>query len=99
MEALDQPAEECRNAARQFCVAFLSVGIASAVGSIDDGRIGQELQRRLEHRQPAHSGIEEEEGGIRVHITSLREAQLRSNPVAAKLECCTPLAMAKVCVT
>ena len=67
VEALDQPAEEGGDAARDLSLAPLAVGEAGAVGGVDDGSVGKELERRLEHRQPADTGVEEQEGGVRVH--------------------------------
>ena len=70
MEALDQPAEEGGDAARDLSLAPLAVGEAGAVGGVDDGSVGKELERRLEHRQATDAGIEEQDWGVRVHHPS-----------------------------
>ena len=98
-EALDEPAEQRRDAARQLRVALLAVGKAGAVGGIDDRRIGQQLARRPEHRQPADAGIEEEEGGFGVHhcvrssverghARASRKLRARRSRFASSSRCC-----------
>ena len=71
MVALDQSAKQRRNATGQLGVALLAVGEAGAVGRIDDRGIRQQLQRWAEDRQPADAGIEEQDGGVRVHGCSV----------------------------
>ena len=71
MEALDEAAEQRRNAARDLSFGELAIREARAVGGIDDRRIGQQLARRFEHRQAADPGIEEKDGGVGVHAWDL----------------------------
>ena len=71
VEALDEASEQRRDAASDFRLAARSIGKPGAIGGIDDQRIGQQLQRRPEHRKAADTGIEEQDGCVRVHGCSV----------------------------
>ena len=65
--ALDQPAEQRRDARGDLGLGPGAVGKAGAVGGVDDRRVGQQRAGRRQHRQPADAGIEEQDGGGGVH--------------------------------
>ena len=67
MEALHQPAEQGRDAACDLRFRALAVREAGIVCCVDDRRVGQQLQRRAEHRQAADAGIEEKDGRAWIH--------------------------------
>lgn len=53
MKAFDDPAQQRRHPARDLRLASAAIRETRAVGGVYDGRVGEEPERRLEHRQAA----------------------------------------------
>ena len=94
VKALHEPPEQRRDAARDLRFAALAVGKAGAVRGVDDRRVWKQLSRRLQHRQAADAGIEEEDGRVGVHARSVAWSEL-SRKLRAPFRFATSCAMTR----
>lgn len=70
-KTLDHSAKQCRDPAGELRVTLLAVGEPGIVGGINHRRSRKQCARGRKHREAADTGIEEEDGGRRIHDGSV----------------------------